>query len=536
MAAAACLVAPAPAGAGLSAFPAERRIEPGMGTQGGAPTLVLEAPREGFAAGQLLVGGTGGPVGWERGSSPELVRRTVLTTVARTRVRGRLVADPLPPLTGAAPRGSVVFVRVSTEGLAAGVYTGALRVGPDAIPVALRVSTWALPPRTAGFRTLFLVQPQAYFAAVDPARPLEAARASNGPLFELLARYRISPGDWGYGTPGPRGYTDGPSWQSRRGSLMREQAELGFSALRVPLSTQRSPASWTGGISPLEPARWAPWLSAVRPFWLRHGFAERAVAWTFDEPGRRHTGLVAAQARALHAGFPEAKLLVTATPGRGNALLRDGGADDIDVWAVLSRRFYGTFRAPRKAERHIRALASATGSGKEVWSYTYHGVPGSPGFDATEPLTGIRLFFVWNALAGTRGTLYADGLARYLGRDPWRSLPGDGQSVFVYPGTRARPEPVSSLRLEAIRDGIQDANLFTAYAARFGRPALVRLTARHGLFAAREGRLLLGCTAGCDLWAPRKFAWPVWQRNERLAARGLERARSTALRALSSPA
>src|SRR5436853_2415604 len=47
---------------------------------------------------------------------------------------------------------------------------------------------------------------------------------------------------------------------------------------------------------------------------------------------------------------------------------------------------------------------------------------------------------------------------------------------------------VSSLRLEAIRDGIQDANLFEAYRSRFGRARLVSLLASNGLFSARGGR------------------------------------------------
>src|SRR2546423_3977011 len=112
------------------------------------------------------------------------------------------------------------------------------------------------------------------------------------------------------------------------------------------------------------------------------------------------------------------------------------------------------------------------------------------------------------------------------GRDPWRSLADAGQSVFVYPGTPEAPAPISSLRLEAIRDGIQDANLFETYRANFGRSALVRLLARNGLFVAHDGQLLLGCTRGCARWAPTKFAFPLWQRNERLASAGLERART----------
>ena len=101
--------------------------------------------------------------------------------------------------------------------------------------------------------------------------------------------------------------------------------------------------------------------------------------------------------------------------------------------------------------------------------------------------------------------------------------------MLIYPG---RPAPVPSLRLEAIRDGIQDANVLGAYAARFGHPALVRLLARNGLFRARGGRLLLGCVRRCELRTKTKYAWPVWQRDEARASAGLARVRQIALVAL----
>jgi hypothetical protein len=525
----AALVLPATAHADLRAYGPDRKLAPGARPAGGARTLELVAPRDGFASGQISVRGGGGTVAWTPGSSPELPRRTTLALVARTQVAGRQTPDPLPPLAGPVAAPAVVYVRVSTHGLAAGTYRGRLGIGAESIPVSLTVARWSLPPRHAGFRTLFQLQPQSYFSAVGGMPSLAAARATNTALFRLLADYRIAPGDWGYGTPAPgKGYVDGPSWQSQRATRMREQSALGFNTLRVPLSNQRHVGPLLGRVSPREPETWSPWLALVRPFWLTNGLAGRAVAYTWDEPGPGQYALLAQQGRSLAAGFPEAKLLATMTPAPGNHALRDGGPDDVDVWAVLSRRFYGSFNRPRASYALVDALRRRTD--KEVWSVTYRGVAGSPGYSATEPLTNVRLFFAWNALERTRGTLYAQGMVTYHGRDPWQALPGHGESVLIYPG---RPEPVSSLRLEAIRDGIQDANVLAAYSARFGRPALVRLLARNGLFRARGGRLLLGCTRGCDLRTGTKFSWPVWQRDERRASAGLERARRAALAAVS---
>ena len=526
------LLAPASAAATLGAYQADRRIVPGTLPPGAKAALVLAAAGDGFADGQVSVRGPGGPLSWDPATASELVARTTFLSVARTRVRGRLVPDPLPPLGSGKSAAGTVFLRISTQGLAAGLYRGRLRVGAETLPVALTVFPYRLPPRTAGFRTLFQIQPEAYFAAVDPSDPLAAARASTRTLYRLLSDYRIAPAEWGYGTPRASvGYEDGSAWHTRRRTLMRLEASMGFNSLRLPLSTQRQASGrWVGGVSPRQPTAWGRWLAKVRPFWLANGWHGRALAWAWDEPGRAQLALLRAQARALHASFPEARLLSTVTPSRSSRSLRDGGRDDLDVWAVLSRRFYGRYDDPWGRYRYVRDLRRA---GKEIWSYTYHGVPGSPGYDATEPLTDPRLFFAWNAIEGTDGTLYADGMVTYKGLDPWKALPRDGQGVFVYPGTRAAPAPVTSLRLEAIRDGIQDANLFEAYRARYGRDRLVRLLASHGLFSATGGRLVLGCVHGCERRAPTRYSFPVWQHEERKASEGLERARVTALKALS---
>ena len=525
------LLAPASAAATLGAYQADRRVVPGTLPPGAKAALVLAAPGDGFADGQVSVRGPGGPLSWDPATAPELVARTTFLSVARTRVRGRLVPDPLPPLGSAKSAAGTVFLRISTQGLAAGLYRGRLRVGAEALPVALTVFPYRLPPRTAGFRTLFQIQPEAYFAAVDPSNRLAAARASTRALYRLLSDYRIAPAEWGYGTPSPSaGYEDGFAWHKRRGTLMRLEASMGFNSLRLPLSTQRQASGrWVGGVSPQRPDAWRAWLAKVRPFWLANRWHDRALAWAWDEPGRAQLRLLGAQARALHGAFPGARLLATITPAARNRFLRDGGSDDLDVWAVLARRFYGRYDDAWGRYRYVRELRRAR---KEVWTYTYHGVRGSPGYDATEPLTDPRLFFAWNAIEGTAGTLYADGMVTYKGLDPWRALPGDGQSVFVYPGTRAAPAPVSSLRLEAIRDGIQDANLFGAYRARFGRGRLVRLLASNGLFAAEGGQLALGCVHGCGRRAATRYSFPVWQRDERRASEGLERARRAALQAL----
>jgi hypothetical protein len=520
-----------PASAQLTAYGADRKLSPGALPQGGAEALTMLAPIGGFADGQIAVpAGSGGDIAWDPVSDGNLVARATLLKVARTRVRGKLVPDPLAPVGPKIVGPAVLFVRISTDGLESGVYGAVLRIGQETMPLWLNVSSWEMPPREQGFRTMFLIQPQSYFQAIDRDHPVPVARKANRALFDLLASYRIAPGDWGYANPTPNGYTTGQQWQQRKAALMRIEAGFGFNTMRLPLSTQKQASGrWLGGAAPDEPETWQSWLDLVSPFWLENNWTDRAVAYTWDEPGRRAWPLLARQALAVHTGFPEAQLMTTASPSDVNRSLWDGGTDDVDIWSVLCRRFYGVYDHPLDGYRLIQAARAA---GKEIWSYTYHGVPGSPGYDATEPLTDIRLFFAWNALEETAGTFYADNLVAYKGHDPWHSLPGDGQSVFIYPGPASDPVPRSSLRLEALRDGIQDANVFESYALAYGREALIELLGRHGLFAVSGGRLLLGCTSGCDRVASTRYSFPIWQRNAYRASSGLAAARAEVLNTL----
>jgi hypothetical protein len=78
------------------------------------------------------------------------------------------------------------------------------------------------------------------------------------------------------------------------------------------------------------------------------------------------------------------------------------GGDDVDIWTVLSRRYYGQYDAPREKLAAIRAVRRA---GKTVWSTTYDGISGSPRYTLTEPLSNPRMFLLWNALEDIPGTL-----------------------------------------------------------------------------------------------------------------------------------
>ena len=212
---------------------------------------------------------------------------------------------------------------------------------------------------------------------------------------------------------------------------------------------------------------------------------------------------------------------------------------------MLSRRFYGSFATPVEQKGHIDAqhelrpaIETARARGASIWSFTYEALShdlGSPGYAATEPTTDGRVFGLWNALEGNDGTLYADGMTGYDdGVDPYRRLALHGQHVLLYPALARGDEPVSSLRLESIRDGIEDADLARLVIQRRGRGAFLAILAHERIFSIRGGRLLLACRSGCDLVGSTKYAWPRYRTDAGTAA-ALERVHVALLEALAAP-
>jgi hypothetical protein len=164
-----------------------------------------------------------------------------------------------------------------------------------------------------------------------------------------------------------------------------------------------------------------------------------------------------------------------------------------------------------------------------IWSVTYTGVGGSPGYSAAEPLSDPRMFLLWNALEGIQGTLYAQGLTSYTPGNPLDSVAANGESVLIYPGAEG---PVASARLEQIRDGIEDWDVLDVVRRKRGPGAVRAILADAGLFSASANGVKLACTSGCDLHGSTRFSWPQWS-HDASTARKIEAAHLQALRAAS---
>lgn len=467
------------------------------------------------------------------------------------RIGPRLVPDALVPWDGA-PRAAEqpnqpVYVRVTVpRGTAPGTYAGSLSATAlgktTQVPLSVRVFPFEVPDASTGGRTLltsFHVSTPTYLSTVSRLYGFgsHAERsASHGALYRFLADYFLSPSSWGFGEPrAPSGYASSRKWWLDSAANMRDAAKHPFAAMRVPVSSNRAaPTNRIAGLSPSEPEQWCDYLRSVRGFWEEQGWLARSVPYLYasDEPDMPGQRLVARQSKVVHGCWPGARSLMTGNPTPENRFLSDGkGGDDLDIWVVLTRRYYGRFTspaAPRSRERELQASIGRVRKTASVWSYTYSGVPGTPGLGANEPLSNPRVLVLWNALEGLDGLLYGQGTTTYSsGGNPLESLSRNGEFVLLYPGPR---EPIPSARLEQLRDGIEDWAIFDAVRRRGGASTVRAILGGAGLFSADRGGTRLACNLGCALKAPAKYSWPRWSHDETTATR-IEAARLQALRA-----
>jgi hypothetical protein len=540
-------------------YPAAQTIPPsGKLPSGAGRSLTLNEPVGGDEAGLVVVSSA-----QQVGVSVDVRRLGPLGMHIRwvhfVRFGSALVPDALLPWDGSAhpteQQNQPISIDVAVPyGTKPGLYKGSVTVTADAkkivLPLTINVYGVNLPKPgqvSGSLLTTFGVGPQAYVGRATQLFGLKTPdqiRAANDSLFAFLSAYRIGPNSWGYGIPKASGYVASSAWWKDSAGNMARQLQAGqFAALWIPLSTNRAtPGSYIAGLSPNEPEKWCGYLQTIRQYWESHGWLQTGAipyAYPYDEPGDTHTSLLARQATTLHRCFPGARMLITATPGSSTKPLWDGkGTDDVDIWAAVDWRYYGVYTSPGKekfgnrAHRYIKDIDQARKNGKKIFAYTYNGVPGFPSFSVIEPLSNPRMFVLWTALEGIDGILYGQGMTTYAGPGDPLSKTNDrrGESLLIYPGDGA---PIPSARLEQIRSGIEDWEIFDVVRRRFGAAKVRQILGAHGLFSADAKGVKLACVVGCDLKGTPPQAWPAWSHDWSTAGR-VEAARLDALKLASS--
>ena len=191
------------------------------------------------------------------------------------------------------------------------------------------------------------------------------------------------------------------------------------------------------------------------------------------------------------------------------------GLDDVDVWMPHFSRLFGRTTPPKlvkdyKVDRtrdYASRLASLRAKGKETWAYNFYTATRSmPQVTIDAPGTDPRLqylmlardghtgLFISNLMLGWGSTAAHPGSSLRRKGNPYEEATyfkhpiygfAAGWGTFLYPGyapelgldgeARRNSEaaaPVTSLRMEALRDGTEDANLAQMYRAAKGEAAL----------------------------------------------------------------
>lgn len=245
---------------------------------------------------------------------------------------------------------------------------------------------------------------------------------------------------------------------------------------------------------PAEGARWTavdlrvPWhldektratiVRAEIAHYKQRGWIDRAFAYVFDEPSDAQLAEVKARARWLAAVAPEIPRLVTT---RFDASL------GVDLFCPIVNQLDdkpGNSKCPPR-ERYpklwwYQACMSHGCDDAAVPPSLRDYFTGWPSLAIDAPALSHRIleWLAWRYRIG--GELYYNVVeAQAKGFDPWRDQylhGGHGDGTLIYPGTPARvggktPIPVSSIRLELVREGLEDYELLRLHEQRFGRAA-----------------------------------------------------------------
>jgi len=392
------------------------------------------------------------------------------------------------PFTVQAGRNQPVYAELRIpEQARPGAYRGQVVVtarGQKPLRMPLRLTVWNLTlPRTPAC--------QSNFGSFGRAARQAGLRADSPEARALIRRYenvlmahRLMPAmpEGASVAAGPDGAPD----LSGLLPILRDYFETRHaSALQLPLPI----AAPTG--AGREKA--IHYLRSYYAFLAAHGWADRAYTYLLDEPNDADAyEQVRRLAAMVREADPKIRFLCTEQP-----------IPDDPAWGTLVGAV--NLWCPLWALWDNASIREHLRQGEQVWSYTAlcQGKEETPFWELDFPLLNYRVASWQNWITGCTGLLYWTTVYWDKTPDPWTNPRTynqfNGEGALFYPGQDAGVNgPVASLRLKAIRDGMQDYDLCALLAAKKGREAadaIVRQVARdwrdwekdpQALFKARE--------------------------------------------------
>ncbi len=352
-----------------------------------------------------------------------------------------------------------------------GTYSGSVRIVAEGVqpiesPLTIRVHPAAIPVQ-GKMKTAFALMDgflKQLYGGISP----KLRRAYT----DYLLAHRLNPDDISRCEPPD---LDEMSYANTRGLNA-------FNILNV-VPEPTKPVTWVcySELAEYTPAfrkRFFERLDAIVPELRKRGLAKKAYIYGFDERGPEYIPVIRDLFGEIHRRYPEVKTLSTCWPPPGT----DPLSLNVDWFVPLSSSYN-----PQLAQ-------TVRKRGGEMWWYVCMG-PNHPyaNWLLENPLIEARLIW-WQAFQyDVEGFLYW-GLNIWSREHNDRPIPDDagpridwsvttggdykwlnGDGVLLYPGTRG---PIGSIRLESIRDGLEDTELLRQYRARFGRAAADALLRR----------------------------------------------------------
>lgn len=394
------------------------------------------------------------------------------------------------------------------EDATAGEYTGTVTLRAEGfsaeVPLRLHVWDFALPRKNHSLETAYGLN----FGNIVRYHRLETEadrRAVWEKYLTLMSRSRLSPYD-----PVPmdpirvnfRPDADPPQTELDFEAFDREFARViekhHFTNFRLPIQgmgggtfhsrVDPSIGPYRAG-TPQYEATFADYVGRLESHLREKGWLDMAYVYWFDEPAPKDYEFVAEGMKRLKRYAPGLQRMLTEQPG-DNVL-----AGTVDIWCPVSHAY-----DPEEA-------AEARGRGERFWWYVCTG-PKAPycALFIDHPATELRVWhwqtwqrgivgtLVWSANYWTSSAAYPDnpqnpyedpmgwvsGYSTPQGeRRPW----GNGDGRFLYPPlSAATPEiagegpvldpPVSSIRLEMLREGVEDFEMLHLLRVLLGRHQL----------------------------------------------------------------
>ncbi len=510
------LLLAAPAFAAVWVIPASSRAFPAT-PPGSGGTIAISAAGNEYEGVQVVVRGASARqarLTWEAKSDPLIVEHTTLAQVYYVRVtkpstdagtKAGSYPDPLVPRDfGAAlrvPSGtSALYLLVHVPyGTEAGTYRASLRVenGAESVSLPLRLRVYDFGWKRLSTRSAFKLNTVAIKDSLRGSVGFTGKRKKQ--LLTAYSAMLLAHGVTPMPPPAAPRLAGGSIDAARYAADLAPWAGadgLDYPDLQIPwyrwfpesLSPELASSAWMRA-----------YLTDVCRVFAENGWQRKAYAFVLDEPTSTAKEREAEQyARLLHrasaaAGF-RCRFLLTDDP-RPTSL---GGVktansflfDDVDIWCTRYYYFFG----------RVPALRARRAAGQEVWWYTYANVGAArmPGYLIDKTLADQRVFgwlmHQWDVdgLLNWGTNRWGDALTGNGWRDPYKDplsyrkpdgRVANGDTCLIYPGYYPRyglddpsAGPVSSLRLEALRDGFEDRE-YLRLAARSAGGAFARKVA-----------------------------------------------------------